>query len=233
MNEPDFRTHVAALFAAQVTAFTTSAEFQDLEVGLLSREGYDAFLESVARTHLRSPQLLAFLYSIAPPLSAETLLHNLLEELGRDHDGGPPHGALLRELVAGAGLGDRLPEIEAAADDDLRRVVIDPILYGTLRDLGLAALTEIVAFEFMLARVSDRIAQALTRHRCLSTSALRWFTHHSEVDVEHAEQGLDALAAYVRYYEIPGDEALAIAEMTLRENVFLRRYFRASMVAAR
>lgn len=233
MNEPDFRTHVAALFAAQVTALTTSAEFQDLEVGLLSREGYDAFLESVARTHLRSPQLLAFLYSIAPPLSAETLLHNLLEELGRDHDGGPPHGALLRELVAGAGLGDRLPEIEAAADDDLRRVVIDPILYGTLRDLGLAALTEIVAFEFMLARVSDRIAQALTRHRGLSTSALRWFTHHSEVDVEHAEQGLDALAAYVRYYEIPGDEALAIAEMTLRENVFLRRYFRASMVAAR
>ena len=60
----------------------------------------------------------------------------------------------------------------------------------------------------------------------LPARALEWFTHHSEVDIRHAEQGLDDLEAYVRYYEFADDEALTIVEMTLRENVFARRYFR-------
>lgn len=226
-----FRTYVATLFSAQVAALTASAEFQDLETGLAPRGHYDAFLENVARAHLRSPQLLAFLYSIAPPAAAESVLHNLLEELGREDDGSPAHPTLLRELIVDAGLGHRLPDIESAADGDLRSVVVDPILYGTLRDLGLAAFTEIVAFEFMLSRVSGRIAAALARHRGLATSRLRWFTHHSEVDVAHAEQGLDGLDAYVRYYAVPEDEARTIAEMALRENVFLRRYFREALAA--
>ena len=80
--------------------------------------------------------------------------------------------------------------LEAQADEDLRRIVVDPLLYGTLREVGLAALTEIVAFEYMLSRVSGRIARALTEHRRLSAAALEWFTHHSEVDIRHAEQGL-------------------------------------------
>jgi hypothetical protein len=226
------RTRVAALFSAQVAAMSEAADFQDLEAGRASRERYDAFLENVARAHLRSPQLVAFLYSIAPPAAAESVLHNLLEELGLEDEGDVAHPALLRELIVGAGLGHRLPEIEWLAKDDLRRVVVDPILYGTLRDVGLAALTEIVAFEFMLSRLSSRIATALERHRGLAASTLRWFTHHSEVDVAHAEQGLDGLAAYVRYYGIPEDEALTIVEMTLRENVFLRRYFRESLAAS-
>ena len=226
------RTHVATLFGSQVAALTASAEFQDLETGRAPRARYDAFLENVARAHLRSPQLLAFLYSIAPPAATESVLHNLLEELGREDDRGPAHPALLRDLLADAGLAHRLPDIESAADGDLRSVVVDPILYGTLRDLGLAALTEIVAFEFMLSRVSSRIAAALARHRGLTTSALRWFTHHSEVDIAHAEQGLDGLAAYVQYYAVPEDEARTIVEMALRENVFLRRYFRESLPAS-
>ena len=225
------RTRVATLFTAQVATLTASAEFQDLETGRASRAQYDAFIENVARAHLRSPQLLAFLYSTAPPASARSVLHNLLEELGLEDETGIAHPALLRELVIGAGLERRLVEIEASAEDDLRRVVVDPILYGSLRDLALAALTEIVAFEFMLSRVSSRIAAALARHRGLTPDALRWFTHHSEVDVAHAEQGLDGLAAFVRYYGVPDDDALTIVEMTLRENVFLRRYFRESLAA--
>jgi hypothetical protein len=227
------RSRVAALFASQVAELAGSAEFQDLEFGRAPRERYDAFITDVARTHLRSPQLLAFLYSIAPPAAASAVLHNLLEELGRDDHDGIAHPALLRRLVAASGLDHRLPEIERDAEDDLRRIVTDPILYGSLRDLGLAALTEIVAFEFMLSRLSGRIAAALARHRDLAPDALCWFTHHSEVDVAHAEQGLDGLDAYVRYYGPSDDDAVTIVEMTLRENVFLRRYFRTAVADAR
>ena len=73
------------------------------------------------------------------------------------------------------------------------------------------------------------MAAALARHRGLTPPALGWFTHHADVDIAHAEQGLDALEAHVRYYGLRDDEALTIVDMTLRENVFRRRYFRASL----
>lgn len=219
-------SRIEALFARHIDDFTRSDEFQAIEGGRASRALYDAFIENVARAHLTSPQLLGFLYSMAPPAAADDLLHNLLEELGRDDDGGAPHPALLRDLVVAAGLGDRLPRLETLAREDIRRVVVEPLLYGTLRDVGLAALGEVVAFECMLSQVAGRIARALEAHRRLSSSALTWFTHHSEVDVRHAEQGLATLVAYVRYYDLGDDEAMTILEMTLRENVFARRYFR-------
>jgi Iron-containing redox enzyme len=220
---------VETLFDAQVVGFAASAEFRALETGRAAPESYDAFIENVARAHLRSPQLLAFLYALAPPAAAGDLLHNLLEELGRDVDGARPHPDLLRDLLTGAGLGPRRPVIEAQADDDLRRLVAEPLLYGTLREVGLAALAEIVAFEYMLARLSGRMARALARHRGLPAPALTWFTHHSEVDVRHAQQGLMHLEAYARHHGFGDDEALTIVEMALRDGVFARRYCRNSV----
>ena len=226
------RSTIEALFAHQVESLTASADFQALENGSAPPGQYDEFIENVVRAHLRSPQLLAFLYSLAPPAAAADLQHNLLEELGLEEESARPHPDLLRDLLAGARLGCRLPILEAQADGDLRRIVVEPLLYGTLRDVGLAALTEIVAFEYMLARVSGRIARMLAEHRGLPAPALEWFTHHSEVDIRHAEQGLADLEAYVRYYEFASDEALTIVEMTLRENVFARRYFRDFVAAS-
>lgn len=220
------RDAVEAAFTRQVDSLTSSAEFRALQDGRARPEDYDAFIENLARAHLRSPQLLAFLYALAPPAAAGDLRHNLLEELGLADAQGRPHPDLLRDLLAGAGLAHRLPQVEAAADEDLRRLVTEPLLFGTLREVGLAALTEIVAFEFMLARVAGRLARALAAHRGLPASALAWFTHHSEVDIGHAEQGLAGLEAYARYYDFTEDEALTIVELALRENVFLRRYWR-------
>jgi len=74
-------------------------------------------------------------------------------------------------------------------------------------------------------------ALALAAHRGLTAPALEWFTHHSEVDVRHAEQGLADLAAYVAYYEFTDAEALTIVEMMLGDHVFARRYFRESAPA--
>jgi hypothetical protein len=219
------RATIETLFEREVDRLIGSAEFEGLESGAAPREVYDAFIENVARAHLRSPQLLAFLYALAPPAAASDLLHNLLEELGRDEDGAP-HPDLLRDLLAGAGLAHRLARIETAADEDIRRIVVEPLLYGTLREVGLAALAEIVAFEYMLARVSGRLARALAAHRRLPVPALSWFTHHSEVDVRHAAQGLAHLEAYARYYDLADDEALTIVQLALRDGVFARRYFR-------
>jgi pyrroloquinoline quinone (PQQ) biosynthesis protein C len=230
-QQQGIRAAVEQLFTTQVAEFTDTHEFRALEDGSAGRAGYDAFIANVARAHLASPQLVAFLYALAPPAVGGDLLHNLLEELGLD-DGGPAHPALLRDLLVAAGLGDRIPHVEALAAADLRRAVVEPLLHGTLRDVGLAALGEIVAFEYMLSRTAGRIARALAAHRRLPEDALRWFTHHSEVDLRHAEQGLAALDAYVRYYDVPSSEALAILEVTLRENVFARRYFRDRLVPA-
>ena len=220
------KSRAEALFTRRVEALTASPEFRALEDGGATVAEYDAFIENVTRAHLRSPQLVAFLFAVAPPAATHHLLDNLLEELGLDTPSARPHPDLLRDLLEGAGLRHRLALLEAQAEDDIRRVVTEPLLYGTLRDVGLAALTEIVAFEFMLSRVSARVARALTAHRGLRGTALTWFTHHSAVDVRHAAQGLADLDAYVRYYGFAEDEALTIVEMALRENVFARRYFR-------
>jgi Iron-containing redox enzyme len=220
------RATIETLFEREVERLTGSAEFRGLESGAAPPGAYDAFIENVARAHLRSPQLLAFLYALAPPAAASDLLHNLLEELGRDEAGARPHPELLADLLVGAGLAHRLARIEAEADEDIRRIVVEPLLYGTLREVGLAALAEIVAFEYMLARVSGRLARALAAHRRLPAAALTWFTHHSEVDVRHAAQGLADLEAYARYFGLADDEALPIVELALRDGVFARRYFR-------
>lgn len=224
---------IEALYAKQVAELTGCPEFEAVESGRASREAYDRFIEGVVRAHLLSPQLLAFLYALAPPAAADALRHNMLEELGIDEDTGIAHPALLRELAVGAGLGDRLAALEAEAGADLRRIVVEPILYGTLKELGLAALAEITAFEYMLSRVAGRIGRALARHRGLAPAALEWFTHHSEVDLRHAEEGLANLEAYIRYYEFAEADALTIVEMTLQENVFVKRYFGALAGSAR
>jgi len=210
------RDRIETLYEEQVAEFLACPEFQALELGAAPREAYEHFAASVVRAHLKASQLVAFLYALAPPAAAESRLENLMEELH--------HPGLLRQFAAGAGLADRLPELEALAADDIRRVVAEPILYGSLKELGLAALSEIVAFEYMLSRIARRVASALATHHGLSAKTLTWWTEHAEVDRQHAEQGLDDLETYVRFYEFDPEDAWAIVEMTLRENVFVKRY---------
>jgi hypothetical protein len=220
----NFRNEIELLYRRAVNEFTACPDFKAIEAGTAGKSDYDRFIMNVVRTHLRSPQLLAFLFSVSPPRAYSNLLHNMLEELGLDNDSCVSHPALLRELAEGAGLGTQLPEVEARAAADVRQVIVDPILYPSLRDVGLAAMVEIEAFEYMLSRVASRIARALASHRGLSSQTVRWFTYHSEVDIEHAEQGLGNLEAFIAYYNIEVENALTIAEIAMRENVFIKRY---------
>ena len=63
----NFRTQVEKLYQRAVDEFTAGAEFKALESGNARKCEYDRFIVNVIRTHLRSPQLLAFLFSVAPP----------------------------------------------------------------------------------------------------------------------------------------------------------------------
>jgi pyrroloquinoline quinone (PQQ) biosynthesis protein C len=225
MNWVDF---FAELFQAQTDGLTESRSFRRLVEGEATRAESDDFIRRVVKAHLRSPRLLAFLYSLAPPGEASTNLeHNMLEELGIEDE--TAHPELLRDLFRAVDTPEALVALEAEADEDLKRYTVDPLLYGTLKDVGLAVLAEVSSFEFMLSRVASTIARALERDRGLSGDSLAWFSHHSEVDIEHARQALRNLAAYIAYYRFDDEDAKAIVEGAFRENVFVKRYFGEAM----
>lgn len=216
---------VESEYARQAEGFAQSELFRALERGTASALAYDSFISGICRSHLRSPHILAFLFALAPPRVADHLKHNMLEELGLD-EGGVSHPSLLGRLMEGAGFdADRRAQAEVEAEEELRRVIVQPLLFGTLKELGLSVLMETVAFEWMLSRLASRMAHFLREHRRLAPGALRWFYHHAEVDQRHAEEGLDSVAAYALHYEFDDADAETILEVTFRENVFIKRYF--------
>lgn len=217
-----------SLFEAGTAELGAYPRFVRLERGEATRDEALDLLRQLARTHLKSPRILAFLYAVAPPDDGDSVLHNLLEELGLEEEDGVSHPEMLKDVIRHAGLADELPRLEALAREDVRKIVTDPLLYGTLRDVGYAALVETVAFEYMLSRMASRMAKALRSILGLSDAGLAWFTHHSEVDIRHAEEGLDTLVRFADHYEIPVEDAYTVAELTLRENVFVQRYFGAT-----
>ncbi|MEZ5426980.1 MAG: iron-containing redox enzyme family protein [Pyrinomonadaceae bacterium] len=225
-HSEDLSQIIEAKFAEQTEEFAAGQCFVALETGRAGRQNYDRFIADLCRTHLKSPHILAFLFSVSPPAAASNLRHNLLEELGLDDDGGISHPAMLLELASAAGF-DRSArrELERSAQEELRRIICDPIMFGTLKEIGLSVLLETIAFEWMLSRLAGRMGRFLAAHRGLSGEDLRWFAHHSEVDIRHAEEGLEAVADYIVFYGFDRTDAEEILDVTFRENVFTKRYF--------
>lgn len=219
------RTLIETQYNAQVQAFAQSSHFQNLESGHLSPRDIDQFIFNLCQAHLKSPQILAFLYSVAPPSAAQTIQHNMLEELGLDEEG-ICHPDLLRQLATAAGFdAHRQTALVDGAQEQLRTLCTDPLMFLTIKELGLSVLLEVTCFEWMLSRLSSRIGTALETHRGLPPESLQWFYHHSEVDIRHAEEGVASVMDYVTYYEIEADEFETILDITFRENIFVKRYF--------
>lgn len=217
---------IESKFVEQTEDFASIWVFRALEDGMVSRPRYDDFIKSVCRTHLKSPQILAFLYSAAPPAAAENIKHNMLEELGLDEEGATAHLVLLFDLAAAIGLDkSAIEKLESEAQEKLRQFVAEPILFGTLKEVGLSVLLETASFEWMLSRLAARMADFLFKHRGLSPENLRWFEHHSEVDIRHAEESLRATVDYIEFYEFDWADVETILDITFRENVFIKRYF--------
>ena len=228
------REFVESRYGRDVAELVGCTEFVALETGTAERTEYDRFVARVFETHQESPHFVAFLLAVSPPGSVERLTHNLFEELGVAEEGAESHPALLDALLTGAGLADQAELLRRRARESLAARIAEPLLYPSLREQGLAALVEIVGFEHMLSRVASRIAVFLETHRSLPAASLVWFTHHSEVDIAHAAEGLDTIVEYVEHYGFVNEEARDIVEATLRENVFIKRYFgRAALARVR
>jgi pyrroloquinoline quinone (PQQ) biosynthesis protein C len=224
----NLRRLVESEYEKQADGFTSTKLFQSLERGQAGVADYDLLIEGVCRSHLKSPHILAFLFALAPPADAFNLKQNMLEEMGLDTVG-VSHPSLLFKLMEATGFDEkRRAQVELEASLELQSTIAQPLLFGTLKELGLSVLLETVAFEWMLSRTASRMAHFLREYRQLPSSALEWFYHHSEVDQRHAEEGLDAVASYADFYEIETEDAETILEVTLRENVFVKRYFAAS-----
>lgn len=225
----NLRRRVEAEYQKQAEIFAASRRFEALENGSASAEEYGGFIAGVCRSHLKSPHILAFLFALAPPAEAHKLKENMLEELGMDESEGVSHPSLLVHLMKAAGFSEqRRAQLELEAEEELHLSIAQPLLFGTLKELGFSVLLETVAFEWMLSRLASRMASFLCNYRRIGRQALLWFYHHSEVDLRHAEEGLDAVEAYARFYEIDDTDAETILEVTFRENVFIKRYFGAS-----
>lgn len=208
----------------QATAdFAASEPFRRLESGAFSVQEFRDFACNVARAHLNSPRILAFMYAVAPPAASANLSHNMLEELGTG-DGGHPR--YLETLLAKLELAPAtIAQVREDAADLIHKFCVDPMLFGTLRELGLSALLEVSSFEWMLSRLATRMGEALERGLKLDREALAWFFLHAEADIAHAQEALETIAHYVQGYRFTDDELETFLDLTFRENVFLARYF--------
>lgn len=221
----NLRNVIESRYAEQVKFFENSNVFQRFESGTADKNFYDNFIANLCQTHLKSPQILAFLYAAAPPLVATSIQHNMLEELGLDEEG-ISHPGLLHKLAKEAGFTEEIrSSLEVAAQEQLRQMCTEPLLYEKLKDFGLGVLLEVTCFEWMLSQLAGRMGKALSRYRSLSPESLKWFFHHSEVDIRHAEEGLNSVVKYIEYYEFDPDTLESIIDITFRENIFIKRYF--------
>jgi pyrroloquinoline quinone (PQQ) biosynthesis protein C len=216
---------VEAIYAEQTRDLAACESFQRLETGAGTREQYEDFLSRVFVTHHQSPRVMAFLFALAPPEGADSLQHNLMEEMGLE-EGEVSHPQLLMDMLKSAGFGvDRLRDLEERALTRIKSMVCDPLLYGTLMETGLAVLLEASAFEWMLSRLSSRMGDMVGPKLGLDREALAWFYHHSEVDIRHAQEALEVIEAYCAYYKVGDAELENILEITFRENIFSRQFF--------
>jgi hypothetical protein len=183
-------------------------------------------VENVCKSHLRSPQVLGFLFSVVPPRAIDNIKHNLFEELGVEKDGDQSHPDLLVRLGKAVGFNEKKWSlIEKEAQQVLKNKIDEPLMFGSLREVGLNVMLEVIGFEWFLSRESRTIGNVLKKSLNLNEKDLEWFFHHSEVDIQHAEEGLETLEEYVNYYGLDKETVQNIGEITFRDNVFLKRYF--------
>lgn len=219
---------VEQLLETAASEFRDSAEYRALLAGEAPAEAAREFVRNVFRTHFLSAHIVALCYAALPSGAAELLKENLLEEMGRsEHE--EPHSSLLVQMARALDFSQS--EIDELIADSRRRVAVfcaTRVPAATLRELCLAVLLETMSFEFMLSRCSSEIASALTRHYGFPAASLRWFELHSEVDLRHAEEGIEVVRDYLAFHGIDDDLLERIAGLTLGDRLFARHYFPAA-----
>ena len=160
-----------------------------------------------------------------PPEAAANLAHNMLEEMGIEEESGVAHPALLRVLVEGAGLGEQLAEMERLGRTMCARPSRTPSSTEPSRRWASPPSWRWWPSSTCCPGWPARIGAALARHRGLSPASLEWFTHHSEVDIQHAEQGLDKTSWPTPLLRVRGPGRPGHLRRDPARNVFVKRYF--------
>jgi pyrroloquinoline quinone (PQQ) biosynthesis protein C len=85
--------------------------------------------------------------------------------------------------------------------------------YGEARDAGpVSALAGLLAYEKQSPGIASSKAEGLRRHYGLADADVRFWDHHSTVDVDHAAWTVDALTALDATPEVVLDAARTVAE---------------------
>jgi len=215
---------ILSAYEKATAEFIESREFQTLVAGQASPEFVREFARNVFRTHYLSAHIVALCFAALPSHAAALLKENLLEEMGRSEDE-PPHSALLLKLAEGIGCTPaQIDRLIADARRRLSEYCATRVPLPTLREICLAVLIETLSFEFMLARCSGKIADALAGHYAIPKASLSWFELHSEVDIRHAEEGLNVIADYLAFHQI-SDASFEIIQRAALDRVFTKHYF--------
>ncbi len=223
-NDSSIKAIIEARYRQQYQQFISCDWFGRLTAGALSKAELIDFVSQLCQAHLRSPQVLAFLFAMAPPAARERVKDNMLEELGLLGED-EPHPQLLRKLAKAIPAIDHdWQHIEIEADNFIRYKTLEPFLFVNLTEFSLSAMLETFAFEWVLARVTSQFADALRRGLDLGDDELEWFLLHSEVDIVHAEEGLQTLVEFIEYFDIDSESLSNIIGLTFRYNVFAKRY---------
>src|ERR1043166_9353584 len=98
----ELRVHLQHAYVGSIRELRSAAPYVRLVSGEAPRSEYDDFVLELCKTHSLSAHFVAFAFALAPPGAAQSLQHNLLEELGAD--GGEAHPELLGRLLEAVGL---------------------------------------------------------------------------------------------------------------------------------
>jgi pyrroloquinoline quinone (PQQ) biosynthesis protein C len=221
------RQQISEAFDQVAREFADSASFQALLAGELSQEQVREFVRNVVRSHFQSPHFLAFLLSLLPTEEGGKLLkENMLEEMGLLGSDEKAHPELLLDLVRGIGFSkEEIEQLIRESREHIRLLLAQPMPFPTLREMGLALLLTVVAIEYFLSRYSSKIATALVDHYGVSKDHLEWFVLHGEVDIRHAEEGIDTVADYIAFHQVEDSRFEGVLRATFAQNVLRQRYF--------
>ena len=221
------RQRISEAFERVAREFADSASFQALLSGQQSRDQVREFVRNVVRSHFQSPHFLAFLLSLLPTEEGGKLLkENMLEEMGLLDSDEKAHPELLLDLVRGMEFSkEEIEQLIHESREQIRLLLAQPMLFPTLREMGLGLLLTVVAIEYFLSRYSSKIASALVEHYGVSEDDLEWFVLHGEVDIRHAEEGIDTVADYIAFHQVEDSRFEDVLRTAFAQNVLRQRYF--------
>ncbi|MFQ5946334.1 MAG: CADD family putative folate metabolism protein, partial [Anaerolineae bacterium] len=168
--------------------------YETWTAGALTREALQGYAREYYRWVEMFPRFVSAVHSNCPnPEVRRRLLDNLSEEERPD----APHSELWLRFAEGLGLSRQ--EIDSASGLAQTEWAIDTVgkitRDGSFQE-GTAALW---AYESQVPEVAIRKAEGLREHYGVTEpEALRYFTVHAEVDVDHARQERQILEEHVR-----------------------------------